>query len=70
VATKPKKSFEYSWKNIGAMAVGFGAFGFVLAGLQTGWKFGAYMGLAAALAAIAFGAYMRWQQSRQPNNSN
>jgi multisubunit Na+/H+ antiporter MnhB subunit len=66
VANKP---FDYSWKNIAAMAAGLGAFAFGLGALETDLAFGSGMAIAAALVALGFGTYMRSVQRgiKNPN---
>jgi hypothetical protein len=64
------KNDTYSWGTIAAMAVGFGFFALVLVGLQTDWKAGIIASVIAALAAVAFGAFMRMNQARKQQSPN
>jgi hypothetical protein len=60
--------YQYSWKMIGAMTAGFGAFSFILMGLSTDWVFASKMTAVVILGVIAFGAYMR--RASPPPKSN
>lgn len=69
MGAKSDMKSNYSWRTIVMMSVGFGLFGLVFVGLQSGWRDGIVAGAVVAAAAVIFGLFMRQLQTRKNTNS-